>query len=260
MYVSVDFGGTNTRVVGSENIDEPIFIDEPLRHHNTQKYEDDLNTMIDSISKVAAGKTIEAIGLATPGVPNVEKTQIESATNIPQWNNKPLVLPLSEKFGCTVYYENDAVAAGLGEAYYGGQINDDFHYIVWGTGIGGASVEHVNNQLKATKLIWKTHFRDWEKDCSGASLTRFYKTLPEIFDDAQWLEINSKFHEHLQEYVYLFKPGAIILGGGLSVKNAAYIQNANEINGTKIFLSKFGNDDGLMGGFGIIKHSFLLLK
>ncbi len=262
MYISIDLGGTNTRIVGSASIEEPAFISQPVRYKNTQIYENDLRAMIDAVKQVSNGQKLDAIGLSTPGTPNEEKTQITSAKNIPQWNNKPLVVPISESFACPVFYDNDAVAAGLGEAYYGNQVAGDFHCIVWGTGIGGASISRLENSdtLDARKLLWKAHFADWEAACSGASLTKRFNAPPESFDEARWRVINDDFHQHLLRYIDTFQPQAIVFVGGLAVKNAELLQGIGTIHGTTIKVTQFGNDSGLMGGFGLIRQGLAFTR
>jgi predicted NBD/HSP70 family sugar kinase len=256
MYISIDMGGTNTRIAGAHDIDNPTFIGQPVRHRNSQTYEADLQFMIDTIQEVAGGERIAAIGIGTPGTPNSDRTQIASAIHIPYWENKPLVEPLANSFGCPVYYHNDAVVAGLGEAYYGSRPQHDFHYLIWGTGIGGAAIQHLERGgLAATKLIWKTHFQAWSADCAGAEVTKRFSKSPENFSEAEWATVLKACERHLLSYIETHQPPAVIFGGGLAVRHRQMLLGLNQTSSTPIGLTSFDEDSGIMGGFGLIRHA-----
>lgn len=255
MYISIDFGGTNTRIASISNLDDPKILTEPLKYRNKQNYELDFQSIINGIKQVSLGQTIEAIGICTPGLPNAEKTHIESAVNIPHWDKKPLTKPLLDLFKCPVFYDNDSVASAIAEVYYADQ-GTNFHYIVWGTGIGGAGVDFIDkNKFEVIKLSWSEHFSSWEKACSGASLTARYNMTPEDFDKQTWDNIWNDFQSHLREYTLRYSPKTIVFGSGIAFKNAELLRGLGAVNQTEIKLTQHGLNSGLMGGFGLIKYN-----
>lgn len=59
----------------------------------------------------------------------------------PGWHNIPLASWLHERLGMPVYLENNAMAAAVGERWYGaGRQIDTFFYIYFGCGLGGGLV------------------------------------------------------------------------------------------------------------------------
>jgi predicted NBD/HSP70 family sugar kinase len=256
MYISVDLGGTNIRIVGSRDLDNPKFISEPLRRRNTNNYENDLDYIIKSSQKIAGKATIDAVGIGITGSPNQDKTMIASAGNMSNWVGKPFIKTISESLSCPVYYDNDAVATALGEVYYG-HLKTDFHYLIWGTGIGGAEVL-CSSKLKVAQLEWQDHYRDWEIDCGGAKLAQNFGKPTENFSDNDWKIVINNFGKHLNTYANTYSPKTIVFAGGLSNKHAkALLRLASKI-GININITNFGEDSGLWGGFGLIRYNTLM--
>lgn len=256
MYISIDAGGTNTRIVGSRNLESPTFSADPVRWRNTHDFDNDLELMIQAALLIAGDEKIEALGVGTPGDPNETKTEIKRAQNLGSWVCRPLVTSLSEGLGgCPVFYDNDLVSAGLGEAYYG-NTSDDFDYIIWGTGIGGGKVRKEGSKINVTELDWDTHFKQWEEQCGGASLTGRFRKPNERLSVEEWEEINGEFRNHLESYVEAVNPKVIIFAGGLAVKHANMIDETAKDLGVDMKISSFGEDSGLMGGFGLIRNRY----
>ncbi|MCB9834832.1 ROK family protein [Candidatus Nomurabacteria bacterium] len=210
MYISIDAGGTNTRIAGASSIENPVFIGEPLRRKNTHDFDNDLAFMVESALKIADGEQIEAVGIGTPGSPNDDKTEIKSAKNLASWAGKPLVASLSEGLGgCPVFYDNDVMSAELGEAYYG-HSEDEFAYVIWGTGIGGGAIRHKDGKPTVEVLHWRTYFGDWETDNGGAELAKKFGKAPEDFTIADWEVVSKDFRRHLITYLETHRPNAIV--------------------------------------------------
>ncbi|MGE5309706.1 MAG: ROK family protein [Sphaerimonospora mesophila] len=260
MFISIDVGGTNTRVAGATDLANPVF-NRVVRRRNIHDFEKDMAFMVGAALAIADGEEIEAVGIGAPGLPNADKTAIEWAENLKSWNGRPLAVSLREGLGAPVFYDSDEPVAALGEVYYGPTrfTPEGFDYLIWGTGIGGARVKHGNPPL-ATQLDWRTYFVDWENDNGGAKLTEKFRKAPEDFTDADWAVVAKSFERHLGDYIEMHRPRAIVFGGGLAVKHTVMIENLGRDFGTQINVTKFGGDSGLMGGFGLIRNRLSLGK
>jgi predicted NBD/HSP70 family sugar kinase len=255
MFISIDAGGTNTRVAGSGELVDPCFVDAPLRRRNSHDFEGDLAFMVEAALRIADGEQIDAVGISTPGALNETKTELRAAKNLTGWVGKPLVASLSEGLdNCPVFYDDDVVAGSLGEAYFG-DTEDDFDYIIWGTGIGGGAVRHEGSTPTVSVLNWRTYFAAWEADSGGAELGKKFGKAPEEFASADWDVVTGDFKRHLTNHVESCRPPVVIFGGGLAVRHAGLIADMGRDLGARIDVTQFGNNSGLMGGFGLIRHS-----
>ncbi|MGQ9461723.1 MAG: ROK family protein [Candidatus Fervidibacter sp.] len=87
------------------------------------------------------------VGMGTPGVVDTERgIMLSEAVNIPEWKGRNLKEELERILGVTVFVENDANAAGLGELVFGaGKGAKSLVFVALGTGIGGAVI--LNGEL-----------------------------------------------------------------------------------------------------------------
>jgi N-acetylglucosamine repressor len=67
-------------------------------------------------------KKVSAIGIAVPGLVNIEKGISVFAPNLPDWKYVPIGEILSKEFSLPVFVENDARAMALGETRYGAAV------------------------------------------------------------------------------------------------------------------------------------------
>ncbi len=87
-----------------------------------------------------------SIGIGCPGPLDMERGLVLSPTNLPNWDNFPLVALLKDHFRVPVALDNDANAATLGEYMYGaGRGFKNLIYITVSTGIGGGIV--INGEI-----------------------------------------------------------------------------------------------------------------
>ena len=135
MYIGVDMGGTKIRVGATESLDNPH-----IKSKKVIKNNHDFDEYIGQIIDFAEGLgKISGVGISTNGALNKEKTIfIGDILNTPEKRNKKPVEILKNRLNCEVFMENDGVAATLGEVLYGRYNFDEFLYVIWGTGIGGA--------------------------------------------------------------------------------------------------------------------------
>ena len=146
MYrIGVDLGGTN---IAAGLVDENYKIVKKLSVHTNIK--DGLDVIADDISKLCfklceeAGvemSSIDAIGVASPGVANHDDGIVEYSNNIP-FRKYPICAKIREATGVeSVHVENDANAAAWGEAIAGAaKGTKNSVMITLGTGVGGGII------------------------------------------------------------------------------------------------------------------------
>lgn len=253
--ISVDLGGTNTRIARFTDIDDATMVSKPVKHSNTHVYKEDLQFIIDKAKELSSNQPIDALGIGVPGRVDNEKTRMLASNNLPEWVDHDFCTDLSQALGCPVFLENDGVAAALGEAY-AGDVSYDFHYIIWGTGIGNVEVKQSNGIVAATYIRpnYRDFFEAWEKDCSGSAILPNYNRPGEKLTSDEWTKINTLFERYLKEYIALAKPPAIVFGGGLAVHHADTITAHSTGVGVMIKITKFGNNSGLVGGLGLVRR------
>jgi glucokinase-like ROK family protein len=87
-----------------------------------------------------AGLQPLGIGVGVWGLVDVQKGEVSFAPNL-KWRDVPLKQLWESRFGLTVFVENDANAAAMGEYYLGSAKNvDDFIYLSTGIGLGGGII------------------------------------------------------------------------------------------------------------------------
>ena len=139
IIVAVDIGGTHIRAAAYEQDSITPLYHQRTRSHGTESGVFD--RLIKTIESVWQEGGVDAIGIASPGPLDPYTGTILDTPNIPEWENFPLGLKLSEHFGVPVYLDNDANMAGLAEWQYGaGQGHDNLVYLTISTGIGGGVI------------------------------------------------------------------------------------------------------------------------
>ena len=89
-------------------------------------------------------RSLWGVGVSVPGPLHVEARQTKVLDNLfelPGWKDVSLKKTLEEAFHLPVFLENDAIAAAIGETWYGeAQTFNSFFYIFFGLYLGGAAV------------------------------------------------------------------------------------------------------------------------
>lgn len=142
--VGVDLGGTNI-AVGVVDEKYNIVGKGKVKTNAPRPAEEifaDIKKAID-LAVEDAGITmdeVESIGVGTPGSVNQDTGMIEFSNNL-AFNNVPAKKMLEELTGKPCYFENDANAAALGEAYAGaGHGAKNFVAVTLGTGVGSGII------------------------------------------------------------------------------------------------------------------------
>lgn len=150
MYrIGVDLGGTNI-AVGVVNEDFKIIGRGKVKTRCPRpaaEIFDDIALAVEMAVKDAgiSMDDVVSVGVGTPGSVNKENGYIEFANNL-DFNQVPAKEMLEERIGKTVYLDNDANCAALGEAIAGvGKGVGNFVAVTLGTGVGSGII--VNGKI-----------------------------------------------------------------------------------------------------------------
>jgi glucokinase len=92
-------------------------------------------------SSAGAAGRISGIGIGCAGPLDPKQGLINNPYTLEGWDHCDIVTPLRERFGVSVYLENDADVAAYGEAVSGAGCGfDPVVMLTFGTGIGGAVI------------------------------------------------------------------------------------------------------------------------
>jgi glucokinase len=92
-------------------------------------------------------EALKAVGVAVPGLVDVEHGRVIQAGNLAGWRDIPLRDIIGYQLGLPAYIEHDAAAAALGEKWRGAAKNmHNFVFLALGTGVGAGLV--INGRIR----------------------------------------------------------------------------------------------------------------
>lgn len=281
--VGVDIGGTSIKLgVVNEKGDF-----EKSLEYDTESEKGGQHVLQKLIEKIEQLGDIDAIGISTAGQVDRENGVLVESVNIPDTLNLALKARLEEHFNVAVDVENDVNAAALGEKNFGvGKNLDEFLFITYGTGVGGAIV--IDSDIYYGKSGFAAEFGHMTSHPGGitcncglegcyeryASTTALVEKAKEI--DGSYTNgkiIFEKYHAGnaevvaliddwikeialgLASLIHIFNPPTIILGGGVMEQDIIVQKISEQVN--KIILEMFsdveilaatlGNKAGILG-------------
>ncbi|MCR5753494.1 MAG: ROK family protein [Acetatifactor sp.] len=215
-------------------------------------------------------KNIEALGIGCFGPINLNKKSETYGyiTSTPKlaWRNYNIVGALKEALGVPVGFDTDVNGSMLGEAIYGcAKDVDNAIYITVGTGVGLGV--YINKQLlhgamhpEAGHILMARHASDayagkcpYHKTCleglaAGPAIEeRWGKKGVELQDrDEVWKLEAHYIAQAIVNYIYVYSPQKIILGGGVMHQEQLFPMIRKEVeklNNGYISLDVLGNLD-----------------
>lgn len=274
MYISIDLGGTNTRVASSSDLKS---IHKAVRFKTCNNLNDQRKNISDAIREVA-NEQVEGICVGAPGIVNTKKNKFEQIVNIPYLSNlkvPDIVDPVLRNQNFIAV--NDAALGGLGEAVFGaGKEFETIAYLTISTGVGGIRIS--NKKLDLTQKFAEPghHIIDvggvadtkvelngtLEAYVSGEAFERNYGIDPKKCDDISiWENYGQKLAEGLINICAFWAPECIVIGGGISNKFEMFSASLEKNFKTQNFFAMpmikkatLGDDSGLYGGFALIKQ------
>ena len=126
-------------------------------------------------------KSIKAIGIGAPGLPDLKTGILYEAYNIPAWTKVQIVKVLKKKYRIPIYLNNDANCFALAEKTYGScKKHKNIVGLTLGTGLGGGII--INNKLYCGSGCGASEFGrivyldgELEDYCSGKFFIKKYK-------------------------------------------------------------------------------------
>lgn len=145
VLIGIDLGGTN--IQGAAAVNDTIISKSKIATRSQQGPDTVIKDIAKLVLELAAGNTIQTVGLGIPGLLDVDRGICLSSCNL-GWQDVHISRKLSEQINAPVFIDNDGRVAALGEWSQGqAQAQDckDFICLTIGTGIGSGIV--TNGQL-----------------------------------------------------------------------------------------------------------------
>lgn len=268
-FVLFDIGGTKTRVATSEDLKTIV----AEQHFKTPKNAEEGIEAIARAAKELTKSPVRAVCGGVRGVLSDGKEGIVDDAVLTSWVDVPIVEMLKKKLKATVYLENDAALAGLGEAHFGaGQGLDIVAYHTVSTGVGGAKIEHGEIDGNSAGFEPGRQILDIDKTIlgedveptlenlvSGTAVSKRTGVKPyEIAqDDAIWDQLALFLAHGLRNTILYWSPEVVVLGGSMVLGNPRIllddiIKHTNAVLGEGIECplivdARLGDQSGLYG-------------
>ena len=212
-------------------------VSEDLKHFSEprivvtpQKFEEGIEIFKKVGEELAGGKKIMAIAGGIAGPFDERKRSLLGSPNLKDWIGRPFTKELEEYFGASVFIENDAALAGLGEAVYGAGKNYSIvAYLTVSTGVGGARI--VNQKIDEKTIGFEPGHQIIDAgralcpECEGCTLGRYISgnsiekrmgKKPEEIDDTEFWDRISEFVAYgVHNMICFWSPDVVVLGGSL---------------------------------------------
>lgn len=140
--IGIDLGGTKIAVAAVDATGTILFHKLLPTEKNPTQLIEQITAMVLEAEATLSNVSVKGIGLASAGPLNVETGNLIYPTNFPEMKVFPLIERLkqslaSQNVAYPIHFQNDAMAAALGEGWVGGaQRLQTFVVVTVGTGIG----------------------------------------------------------------------------------------------------------------------------
>lgn len=277
MYISIDLGGTNTRIATSRDLKNIL---KQTKIKTAQNVALEKNVVRDAILELAQGEEIEGLCLGLPGFVNKKERKLEKIVNVPSLSD----LSFNELFDKVVapekiVAENDADLAGLGEAVRGaGKNYDVVAYLTLSTGVGGVRIagKKIDPYQKFSEpghmiIVEKGKEDEYceQSGClsaylSGTNFKNYYgQSSLECKDPEIWDKYAEKLSLGLINMIAMWAPDIIILGGSIANKYESYFKKPliGHLSKHEFFTippivrSELEDNSGIIGGFVLLEQS-----
>jgi glucokinase len=232
-YITVDIGGTNTRLGLFESLDSTDFV-VLAKFPTVQNYEEQIRQIVAAIQS-SGREDLAGIGVSAAARIARDGRTIILAPNLPGYIGKPFAQDLFERFACPVRLAHDTVCGLLAEKKFGALRNiDRCAYLTVSTGTG-AAIQLGKASISLTSSIEIGH-----QVLDGNTLTclcgqvgcletftggrqvelRYGRPIAHITDMAFWETFSDKLALGLVNLAQLTRIDAVAISGAIALNNA----------------------------------------
>lgn len=279
MFLSVDIGGTYTRIALSKDGKK---IEKQVKYETPKKYDDGIDLLQEKIEELTGRHAPKAVSLAFASPIDYEKGVPIKPPALPSYKGHSIRKELEIRLHTKVYLENDGALGGLGEASQRKKVKV-LAYVTLSTGIGGVRIVHGKIDYHASPFepghqILDPNGRFWpgcgqkgcfEALCSGRAFEMNYGVKPEYCEDFRiWEEHAEATSQGLVNIITLWTPEVLVIGGGLTRAGSKFTkplikftkEKLKIIKPPKIEISKMGDDNVLLGGLASLNQKLHLIS
>lgn len=267
LCISVDVGGTSTRIGLFPTLDAPDFT-LVARFPTQQRYDEQMQKIIMAVQRCDAGE-VGGIGVSIGGRMAKDGRSVAVAPNLPEYVGRPFALDLAQSFGCPVRLAHDTVCGLLAEKKFGQiRTSERCAYLTLSTGTGAAiqlrkadtaltvSIEIGHQLLDGNELLCLCgQVGCLETFTGGKQLElRLGRSMAEISVPAFWETFCEKVALGLINLAQLTRIERIAVSGAIALNNAFLLpllqQKINErIRGAalEVALAALGENAPIVG-------------
>jgi predicted NBD/HSP70 family sugar kinase len=235
-YISIDIGGSNTRIGFFPNLDAPNFTI-LAKFPTCQSYKQQLDAISNALQTVSLA-SLAGIGISIAGRLAKDGQSIIVAPNLPEYVNQPFAHEISLLAGCPVRLAHDAVCGLLAEKKFGVIRDvDRSAYLTVSTGTGAAfQLSQANIRLTSSIEIGHQILDGNTRQClcgqigcletytGGRQLElRYGQSLAEITDSVFWNTFADKLALGLVNLAMLTRVDVIAISGAIALSNPLLI-------------------------------------
>lgn len=279
--ISIDIGGTNTRVASiSDNKIVKI-----IKFKTKRNFDEEVKFIIKSINELCF--PYEGIGISAPGPADYGNGTFLSLPNLPEWNGKNLFHSLRKELGDVIIsMNNDANLMALAHHNYFKNFDGITQFFTVSTGLGAGLI--INNSI-----FTGTNYLAQEIACAPLAFSKekgkgLTAGALEYFSSGSGIEARANMQsiEAFNQYnkdkkitqiiddgidtlanaiacsISFIAPNLVVFDGSIARNNAFYIDKAWELAKTRMFkehvkiasmkIGELGDDAALLGAFQLV--------
>ncbi|UOQ94595.1 ROK family transcriptional regulator [Halobacillus shinanisalinarum] len=297
--IGMDIGGTKVAIGITDLYGEVcVYRDFPTQDHLERDLFEVIKDQVEMMKeelKIDDTKIL-GVGVGIPGITNIEEGMVKEAPAL-KWNRFPIRKRLQEIFDLPIYIDNDVNINVLGEHWKGvGRNKNNLIYIAIGTGIGSGLM--INGSLyrgstySAGEIGYlvtdRVHAKNYhpvyegygflESIASGSSIgNQLSERLGKAVSAKEAFELYQQQNKDAQEvidfaienlalgianYVSLFDPELVILGGGVSGSYSVIRKQMMNVierytpETCEVVQTTFGKESGVVGAVALFLKEF----
>ncbi len=272
MYIGIDIGGTTGRVAAFDSLEQPV-VTASEHFPMSREYAQDFPRLLGAVQNVRGEAEVQGIGVGLAGVVNDDETAIVASGNLAGWHGSPIRADLAAEFDCPLRLANDAYVAALSEA---SAHQEDFWFVIWGTGIGGSYVEYRDGKPAVIPSEFSHQTIDPDSTeppdgcgrpgcleglVGGANIERRFGYTAGALTDEEWENVSGIMADGLYNMLMVRPATEIVFGGGVASKHADRLPRVAELLAGRmkhfptpeIGLATYGEKAGVTGAVMLLR-------